>query len=79
MGREDRHFVHELAGHYGLTSEAQDPEPNRSVVVFRNAMTEAFIQLPSPLLSEVVGLAAAVDAGTQAAAAAADASVGAAV
>lgn len=38
MNREDRHFVHELAGHYGVTSEAQDPEPNRSVVVRFNGV-----------------------------------------
>jgi transcriptional repressor NF-X1 len=32
MGREKRQFVHELAAHFGCTTQSFDPEPNRNVV-----------------------------------------------
>lgn len=33
MKSPDRRFVHELAQHFGILSESQDPEPQRNVVV----------------------------------------------
>ena len=51
MKTDDRRLCHELAEHYGLKTESVDPEPARSVVIYR---TEWGLRIPKPLLSEVL-------------------------
>lgn len=50
MGREKRQFVHELAAHFGLTTQSFDPEPKRSVVA---TATKSEVWLPSISVVEV--------------------------
>ncbi len=52
MRSEDRRFAHDLATHYGVKTESIDPEPHRSVVIFRQEFPPS--RIPKPLLSEVV-------------------------
>lgn len=52
MKSDDRRLCHELAEHYGLKSESVDPEPNRSVILFRSEWSQP--RIPKPLLSETV-------------------------
>eukprot|EP00039_Didymoeca_costata_P008368 m.111091 g.111091 ORF g.111091 m.111091 type:complete len:1111 (+) comp14054_c0_seq3:94-3426(+) len=51
MNAENRKIVHNLAESYGLVSESEDPEPHRSVVIFRSDFQDP--RIPSPLLSDV--------------------------
>lgn len=50
MGREKRQFVHELAAHFGCTTQSFDPEPKRNVVATAN---KAQVWLPSISVVEV--------------------------
>eukprot|EP00045_Choanoeca_perplexa_P012339 m.134146 g.134146 ORF g.134146 m.134146 type:complete len:1015 (+) comp15971_c0_seq6:732-3776(+) len=52
MKRDERQVVHELAEHYGLASESQDPEPQRNVVLYRGVIKAAVPKIPKPTLSE---------------------------
>ena len=50
MKAVDRKLVHELASKYGIASVSEDPEPNRSVVLYK--VPTLALQLPRPKLSE---------------------------
>ena len=52
MKRDERQVVHELAEHYGLASESQDPEPQRNVVLYRGVIKASIPKIPKPTLSE---------------------------
>jgi transcriptional repressor NF-X1 len=52
MKRDERQVVHELAEHYGLASESQDPEPQRNVVIYRGVIKSAIPKIPKPTLTE---------------------------
>jgi len=50
MGREKRQFIHELAAHFGCTTQSFDPEPKRSVVA---TATKSEVWMPSISVVEV--------------------------
>ena len=54
MKRDARQVVHELAAHYGIASQSQDPEPQRNVVLYRGALAMTRPQVPNPTLMEFV-------------------------
>ena len=45
MNKEKRQVVHELAGHFGCTTEAYDAEPKRNVVATAGMVKGCFLDI----------------------------------